>query len=148
MVERYLLLVLLVVSLAACGESGGTDALTHAEFVRQADAICKVTDTAVAALKAPVAPGDVAAYSAAAADLLDAQTAHLRALAPPPADVAGAGALVAASAKSAAAARDLARIAAAGDPAAIQAFVNRNADLDTTAEAAAAALGLKTCARR
>jgi hypothetical protein len=146
--RRTFALIALAFLLASCGDGEETpppDGLSHGAYVEQAEAICERADAAIAELKEPVQPADVAAYAQAAADIVDRERDELNALRPPAEDAAEAKALGAALAEVVKVARDLVEIARAGDAAAIRRYVERNATVDDEAVKIAAALGMKKC---
>jgi hypothetical protein len=50
-------------ALAGCGGGGGGDRLSQAEFVRQADALCKEYEAKLDALPTPQSPADIAGFA-------------------------------------------------------------------------------------
>lgn len=146
--RRTFALIALIALLPSCGNDGDDpppDRLTHDAYVEQADAICTRADTAIAALTEPTKAADVAAYTQAAADIVDRERDELEALKAPVADGASAAALSAALADVVRVARDLVEVARAGDATAIRGYVERNASVDDEANRIAAALGMKVC---
>jgi hypothetical protein len=80
-VRRLAPLLLVPIVAAACG--GGGKRLSHAEYVRQADAICTRYNAAVRKLPKPTSPPAIVDFADKSLTLLDGALADERKLQPP-----------------------------------------------------------------
>jgi hypothetical protein len=74
---------LLLVPIAAAGCGGGGKPLSHAEYVRQADAVCTRYNAAVRKLPKPASPPAIVDFAGKSLKLLDDALADERKLRPP-----------------------------------------------------------------
>jgi|SRR4051794_261475 len=144
------MLLAAVALLAACGDSKKPAAgpqLSHADYVRQADAACQRADAALASLAQPAGIAQLPSYAKQASDIVAAEREALQALQAPAADRATAGQLAAAMDEVAKAAEGLIAIAGGGNAQDIEAYVSRNRGIDAKAQQLAHELGMTVCAR-
>jgi hypothetical protein len=144
------MLLAAVALLAACGDSKKPAAgpqLSHADYVRQADAACQRADAALASLPQPAGMAQLPSYAKQAADIVAAERQELQALQPPDADRAKAGELGSAMDDVAKAAEGLIAVAGDGNVQDIEAYVSRNRGADAKAKQLAKELGMTICAK-
>jgi hypothetical protein len=130
------------VALAGCG--GGR--LSHAEFVRQADAVCSAYDAKVKLLTHPASYDAVVAYVGQTLPLYVAALDKLEALKPPSSDDAAVREWLAANRKVITAVRNLRAAAMRHDLAATNSASTAVQAAGLASRRAADALGLQTCA--
>ena len=143
------MLIVLVPLAAGCGDTKKAAApptLTHAEYVRQADAACRRADAALASLQQPTAVAQVPSYAKQAADIVTDERAELEGLRAPAADREKADQLSAAMDAVVDVAQGLIVVAGGGDSKAIEAYVAQHRAADTRARQLAKELGMTTCA--
>ena len=140
----------LVLLAVGCGDSGKKPpagrAPSRAAFVEQADAVCQKADDAIADLGQPSGIADLPTYAKKAAAFVSRERDDLKALGTAPGDevlVKGFGEALDDVVRVA---NGLAKVAAGGDPAAINDFVKQNGAADERAKDLAKQLGLKICA--
>ena len=144
------MLIALVPLAAGCGDAKKAAApptLSHAEYVRQADAACRRADAALATLQQPTAVAQLPSYAKRAADIVADERAQLQALRAPSADRDRAEQLSAAMDAVVDVARGLIVVAGGGDAKQIEAYVAQHRAADTRAKQLAKDLGMTTCAR-
>jgi hypothetical protein len=130
--------------LAACGGGGG-DRLTKAEYIVQADAICKQADGEIAALGDPKTLAELAELADRAVAIGRAELSKLRALKPPRADEATLDQAYDLIGRQLDLAGQIAAAARAGDQAKIQALVEQGNPIGREARKIATDYGLKQC---
>jgi hypothetical protein len=143
------MLIALAPLAAGCGDSkkvAAPQTLTHAEYVRQADAACRRADLALASLQQPTAVAQLPSYAKQAADIVADERAQLQALRFPGADRDKAEQLSAAMDAVVDVAQGLIVVAGAGDTKAIESYVAQHRAADTRAKQLAKELGMTTCA--
>lgn len=139
--------MLLTLLIAGCGDSkkpSGQD-LTHAGYVLRADAVCQKADEAIAKLGQPKAIADLPAYAKDAAAIVSRERDDLKALNAAPGDEVLVQDLGTALDDVVTVANALEKVAAGGDPTAINDFVKQNGAANSRAEALAKQLGMKVC---
>jgi ABC-type Fe3+-hydroxamate transport system substrate-binding protein len=101
--RKIAMALLTTVALAACTEeepnsesnrNSEGSALSKAEYIAQADAVCKEAETDINALDPPATSNDLDNYAAEVTDISDEAISDLRALRPPPADAEMLGQIV------------------------------------------------------
>lgn len=141
--------VLATVALAGCGgggdKSGGT--LTKAEFVAQANALCKDYDARIDALGEPAGIEDLVALAEQAKPIAEEAVAKLRALTPPEDLQAGYDEYLATGDVNVALLAELGEAAKSGDVAAIERIGTEGEANADKAHGIAAELGLADCAK-
>jgi hypothetical protein len=147
--RRSIILLPLILLAAGCGDakkpSSGQE-LTHAGYVQQADAVCQKADDAIAKLAQPKAIADVPAYARDAAAIVSRERDDLKALNAAPGDEVLVKELGTALDDVVRVAKALEKVAAGGDPSAINDFVKQNGAANERAKALAKQLGTKVCA--
>ncbi len=148
--RRLIILVPLVLLAAGCGDSKKTpsagQALTRASFVQQADAVCQKADDAVKELGQPNGLADLPAYAKKAAAIVGRERDDLKALPAPVGDEVLVKELRTTLDDVVRVANGLVKVAAGGDPAAINDYVKQNRAADVRAKALAKQLGTRVCA--
>jgi hypothetical protein len=86
--RRYLLCVTVLLVVAACGgdDASGDEALSKAEWIAAADAICAEDNAELALIPEPQTPEEAAEAGARVIEIQRTGLAEVRALAPPPGD--------------------------------------------------------------
>ena len=139
--------MLLTLVAAGCGDAkkpSGQD-LTHAGYVLRADAVCQKADEAIAKLGQPKTIPDLPAYAKDAAAIVSRERDDLKALNAAPGDEVLVQDLGTALDDAVTVAKALEKVAADGDPAAINDFVKQNGAANSRAKALAKQLGMKVC---
>jgi hypothetical protein len=144
-VRRALPLLLLPVLAAACGGGGGR--LTHAEYVRRADAICGRYNAAVKKLPTPKSPPAIVDFADKSLNLLDGALADERGLRPPAQLDAKKERWLAQAHVVRDDVADLRAAAKKGQVVQIERILEKGARDDMKANATAAELGLKVCSK-
>ncbi|HET7567213.1 MAG TPA: hypothetical protein VFJ91_04425 [Gaiellaceae bacterium] len=139
---RKVVLAGAALALAGCGDGR----LSHAAYVKRADAVCSAFATRVPLLTRPKSYDAVAAYVERTLPLYADALDKLKALKPPRADEPAVQAWLAADAAVAAALRTLRAAALRKDPAATNDAANALQGRSLDARKAASALGLQACA--
>jgi len=131
---------------AGCGGGdGGGDRLTKAEYIAQADAICKAANEKIDALGEPASLEEVAALATSAIEIQEGSLAELRALKPPEEDEATLNEAYALVEQQVEVGKKVKAAAEAGDLEAIQTLIAENEPLDDQADKIAADYGLTEC---
>jgi hypothetical protein len=145
------MLIAVVLLAAGCGDSkkaaGTTSALSHADYVRQADAACQRAEAALASLPQPAAVAQLPSYAQQAADIVAAEREQLQALRAPDGDRTKADQLGAAMDAVVEVAQGLIVVAGGGDTKEIEAYIAQHRAADTRAKQLAAELGMTVCAK-
>jgi hypothetical protein len=137
------LLVTAAIGLGACG---GDDGLSKADYVEQANAICRDANTQLGKIAEPSDVAGIAAYVASAKTVTSAAVDKMAALEPPEELRADHQAHVADGRKVVTLADDLAAAAKTGDQAAFQRISQQGDRMDETSDARAERMGLTDCA--
>lgn len=154
--RRSLLLLVLpglaALALAGCGGDGNGGAaagttLTKAEFVAQANALCKDYDARIDALGEPAGIEDLVALAEQAKPIAEEAVAKLRALTPPEDLQAGYDEYLATGDVNVALLAELGEAAKSGDVAAIERIGTEGEANADKAHGIAAELGLADCAK-
>ena len=141
-----LVLGLLAVVLAGCGGGGGGSRLSHAQLVKQGDAICVAASGEIDKLGDPASLADVARVGAKLATIRSGETDELAALKAAKDDEDGQTAMIAALRARDATLKDLVTAARKGDQAAATRALAAGQPLGSKASDAALDLGLLRCA--
>jgi hypothetical protein len=141
-----LLLGLLLAAATACGSGGGEKRLSHADLVRQGNAICVAASGAIDALGDPASLADVARIGARLAAIRDHETAKLAALRPAQGDEDGQAKLIGALRARDRTLRNVVGAARRNDQAAATKALAAGQPLGDKASNAAIDLGLLRCA--
>ncbi|MDX6487273.1 MAG: hypothetical protein QOF43_2426 [Gaiellaceae bacterium] len=131
--------------LAATGCGGGK--LSHSDYVKRADAVCKAYAGATKPLTHPRSYADVIAYVKQTLPLYEAALRKLRALEPPSNDAAAVRTWLAADRRVAGAIRALGVAAQRRDFPAVSAAASRAQLAGSASRRSAASLGMQVCAR-
>lgn len=144
-----LLVLAAALALAGCGGSGGKSGgtLTKAEFVAQANAICKDYEARIDALGEPGSVDDLVDLAAKAKPIAESGVAQLRALKPPEELQTRYDEYLATGDVNVALLAQLGIAAKAGDFAAIEKVGTEGEDNSDKAHGIAAELGLTECAK-
>jgi hypothetical protein len=137
------LLVAAAVGLGACG---GDDGLSKADYVKQANAICRDANTQLGKIAEPTDVAGIATYVASAKKVTSVAVDKMAALEPPEELRADHKAHVADGRKVVTLADDLAAAAKSGDQAAFQRISQQGDRMDQTSDARAKKMGLGDCA--
>ncbi len=148
---RTLLLALICLLAAGCmNDSGSSEAskaaLTKAEYIEQADAICARFDSQLDALAQPETLDDLAAMATEAKPIAEAGVAELRALDPPAELEEQVDAWLVLNEQNIEAIDQLREAAESGDETKVQQVAATATDNEQKADAAAAEIGLTDCA--
>jgi hypothetical protein len=144
------MLLAAVAVLAGCGDSKKPAAgpqLSHADYVRQADAACQRADAALASLPQPTGMAQLPSYAKQASDIVAAERQELTALPAPEADRATAAELAAAMDEVAKVAEGLIAVAGNGSAQEVEAYVSQHRTADARAKQLARQLGMTICAK-
>ncbi len=139
----------LILLIAGCGDSkkpSPDEQVTRAAYAQQADAVCEKAEDDLEQLGQPDGLNDLPAYAKQAAAIVTQERDDLKALPAPPGDEDRVKEFNAALDAVARVARGLEKVAASGDPAAIDDFVKQNGAADRKAKALAKDLGMQICA--
>lgn len=140
------LIALLPVALAVSG-CGGSRALTHAELVPAADAVCSGTAREIAALPTPRTLRAAAAFATSAAKVLSGEVDALRRLRPAPPDASSFERFTASVEAAAEAMGQAADAASRADRAQFRQALRDGEDGAAAAATTARGLGLRVCGR-
>ncbi len=144
-VANLLVAVAVVVTCAACGHGSAPAPLPKAAWIARADGICAGAQTSIKALGSPTDLAAVATYGNRVGDILDREVAAIRALPAPAGDAATIDRMLTEAHRGVDVARELARIAATGDGAAVQEYAAKSQAATAEARRLAAAYGLRVC---
>jgi hypothetical protein len=137
-------LLALTASIAACG---GEDALSRADYVEQANAICRDYNAQIEKLEEPRDFAGIRAYVSRAKDLTDDAVTRLDELQPPEELAADHDAFVKEGRQVAGLADQLAAAADKRDEAALQRISEQGEKNDERSDARAERMGLTECAK-
>ncbi|HEV3228523.1 MAG TPA: hypothetical protein VGY97_03550 [Solirubrobacteraceae bacterium] len=126
-----------------CG--GGSSALTHAQLVSKANAICSAKNTQVAALGRATTVPQLQRVLSRGISIAEQADAKLRALKPPASDAAAFQATLALDAQTLALDRQALQAASSGNLAKFRQLIVQATSLSSQARTKAAQLGLSTC---
>jgi hypothetical protein len=140
------LLGLVTLVAAGCGGGGGLKRLSHADLVKQGNAICVAASGKIDALGDPATLADIGRIGAKLAAIRDREATQLAALAPAKPDAPGAARLVAALRARNATLHDVVAAARKRDQAAASKALAAGQPLSDTASNAALDIGLLRCA--
>ena len=144
------MLIALVLLAAGCGDAkktAGTPPLSHADYVRQADAACQRAEAALASLPQPAGLAQLPSYAKQAADIVGDERQALKGLRAPDGDRPKADELAAAMDAVADVAQGLIVVAGGGDAKEVEAYIAQHRAADTRAKQLAKELGMTICAR-
>jgi hypothetical protein len=139
-----LVLTTAALGLGACG--GGDDGLSRADYVKQANEICRDANAQLGKIAEPTDVAGLATYVNEAKDVTGAAVDKMAALEPPEEMSADHKAHVADGRKVLAMAGGLAQAASSGDQDEFQRLSQQGDRLDKTADARAERMGLTDCA--
>jgi len=140
--------VSLVLLIAGCGDQkkpSPDEQVTRAAYAQQADAVCQKANDALEALGEPDGLNDLPAYATQAAAIVTQERDDLEALQPPVGDEDRVNELNETLDAIVRVAKGLEKVAASGDPAAIDDFVKENGAADRKAKTLAKDLGMQVC---
>ena len=138
----------LILLIAGCGDSKKSspdEQVTRAAYAQQADVVCQKAEDALEALGQPDGLNDLPAYATQAAAIVTQERDDLEALQPPVGDEDRVNELNETLDAIVRVAKGLEKVAASGDPAAIDDFVKQNGAADQKAKTLAKDLGMQVC---
>ncbi len=138
----------LVLLIAGCGDSkkpSPDEQVSRAAYAQQADAVCQQADGALQALGQPDGLNDLSAYAKRAAEIVTQERDDLKALQAPAGDEDRVKELNETLDAVVRVAKGLVKVAASGEPAAIDDFVKQNGAVDQKAKKLAKKLGMQVC---
>jgi hypothetical protein len=144
---RYGSLGATVVLTALLGGCGGSSALSHAELVAKANAICSAKNAQVTALGRPTTLAGVQRVLALGIPIAEQAEAKLRALKPPASDAAAYQATLSLDAQTLALDRQALAAVNAGNVTRFRQLIVQATALSTQARTKAGQIGLTTCAQ-
>jgi hypothetical protein len=137
----------MVALMALLGGCGGSSALSHAELVTKADAICSAKNAQVAALGRATTIAGVERVLGRGIPIAEQAEAKLRALKPPSSDAAAYRATLSLDAQTLALDRQALAAVNAGNLTRFRQLIVQATSLSSQARAKAGQLGLTTCAQ-
>lgn len=138
----------LILLIAGCGDSkkpSPDEQVSRAAYAQQADAVCRKAEDALQALGQPDGLIDLPAYAKRAAAIVTQERDDLNALQAPPGDGDRVKELNETLDAIVRVAKGLEKVAASGEPAAIDDFVKQNGAVDQKAKKLAKELGMQVC---
>jgi hypothetical protein len=146
--RRSTILVPLILLIAGCGDAkkpSPDEQVTRAAYAQRADAACQKADDDLKRLGQPDELNDLPAYAEKAAEIVARERDDLKALQAPPGDEDRVKELNSTLDDVVRVANGLVKVAAGGDPVALDDYVKQNGAADQKAKKLAQDLGMKVC---
>lgn len=138
-------LILLIAGCADSGKPSPNEQVSRAAYAQQADAVCQKAEDALQALGQPDGLNALPAYAKRAAAIVTQERDDLKSLPAPAGDEGRAEELNETLDAVVRVAKGLEKVAASGEPAAIDDFVKQNGAVDRKAKKLAKELGMQVC---